>query len=213
MPLLKTKLTIIINIIDNDIQVLGAFNKVLILLQVIIKKYEMKYNKPVLYKNYYKIRHRHKKWKKKIAKKDRFSVWYLKRLRRVLRMLENHVISHTFWVFTSLREELFGALWRRGGKRKESSQLRLWNLTSTSSSPVASRRLSCQISSNQREAETSANVNIHWKTRAKGNFISANQNFASTFSMQTLRLKRRSCKRFFLFPPRRQSALESLLAG
>lgn len=37
MPLLKTKLTIIINIIDNDIQVLGAFNKVLILLQVIIK--------------------------------------------------------------------------------------------------------------------------------------------------------------------------------
>ena len=61
MPLLKTKLTIIINIIDNDIQVLGAFNKVLILLQVIIKKYEMKYNKPVLYKNYYKIRHIHKK--------------------------------------------------------------------------------------------------------------------------------------------------------
>ena len=61
MPLLKTKLTIIINIIDNDIQVLGAFNKVLILLQVIIKKYEMKYNKPVLYKNYYKIRHRHEK--------------------------------------------------------------------------------------------------------------------------------------------------------
>ena len=62
MPLLKTKLTILINIIDNDIQVLGAFNKVLILLQVIIKKYKMKYNKPVqLDKNYYKIRHRHKK--------------------------------------------------------------------------------------------------------------------------------------------------------
>ena len=62
MPLLKTKLTIIINIIDNDIQVLRAFNKVLILLQVIIKKYKMKYDKPVqLYKNYYKIRHRHKK--------------------------------------------------------------------------------------------------------------------------------------------------------
>ena len=76
-------------------------------------------------------------------------------------MLENHVISHMFWVFTSLREELFGALWRRGGKRKESSQLRLWNLTSTSNFPVASRRLSCQISPNYRKAETSANVNIH----------------------------------------------------
>ena len=62
MPLLKTKLTIIINIIDNDIQVLGALNKVLILLQVIIKKYKMKYNKPVqIYKNYHEIRHRHKK--------------------------------------------------------------------------------------------------------------------------------------------------------
>ena len=76
-------------------------------------------------------------------------------------MLENHLISHTFWVFTSLRAELFVALWRRGGKRKESSQLRLWNLTSTSNFPVASRRLSCQISPNQRKAETSANVNIH----------------------------------------------------
>ena len=39
---------------------------------------------------------------------------------------------------------------------------------------------------NQREAETSANVNKYWKTRAKGNdvitnVISANQYFASTF--------------------------------
>ena len=37
-----------------------------------------------------------------------------------------------------------------------------------SNSPVAQRRLSCQISANQNEAETSANVNKHWKTRAKG---------------------------------------------
>ena len=37
-----------------------------------------------------------------------------------------------------------------------------------SNSPVAQRRLSCQISANQLEAETSTNVNKHWKTRAKG---------------------------------------------
>ena len=58
-------------------------------------------------------------------------------------------------------EQAFRALWRRGGKRKESLQLRFWNLNSTSHFPVAPRRLNCQISANQREAETSANVNKH----------------------------------------------------
>ena len=48
---------------------------------------------------------------------------------------------------------------------------------------------SCQISANQHEAETIANVNKHWKKHAKGsgiisNVISVNQHFASTFSMQ-----------------------------
>ena len=56
-------------------------------------------------------------------------------------------------------------------------------------SPVAPRRLSCQLFANQCEAETGANVNKHWKTRAKGNdimtsVISANHHFASTFSEQ-----------------------------
>ena len=56
------------------------------------------------------------------------------------------------------------------------------------------------------------------KTRAKGNdvitiVISANQHFASIFPMQIFKFQRRSCKLSFLFPPRRQSALESLLAG
>ena len=88
---------------------------------------------------------------------------------------------------------------------------------STSNSPVAPRRLSCQISANQREAETSANVNKHRKSSAKGNdvitnVISANQHFASTFSMQIFKFQRRSCKLSFLFPPRRQSAPESLPA-
>ena len=47
-------------------------------------------------------------------------------------------------------------------------------LNSTYNSPVAPRRLSCQISTNQRKAETSANVNKHWKTRAKGNDVITN---------------------------------------
>ena len=46
-------------------------------------------------------------------------------------------------------------------EKEESLQLRLWNLNSTSNSPVAPRRLSFQISANQREAETSTNVNKH----------------------------------------------------
>ena len=81
---------------------------------------------------------------------------------------------------------LLWVLWQWGGKRKESLQLRLWNLNSTSNSSVVSCWLSCQISANQRKAETSANVNKHWKTGAKGNDIitndiSVNQHFSSTF--------------------------------
>ena len=59
----------------------------------------------------------------------------------------------------------------RAEKKKENLQLRLWNLNSIPNSPVTPRWLSCQISTNQREAETSANVNKHWKTRAKGNDV------------------------------------------
>ena len=54
--------------------------------------------------------------------------------------------------------KLSGALWRQGGKRKESLELHLWNFHSTSNSPVALPRLSCQISANQHEAEMSVNV-------------------------------------------------------
>ena len=114
--------------------------------------------------------------------------------------------------------KLSGVLWRQGAKRKESLQLRLWNLNATSNSPVATGRLSCQISGNQCEVETRANVNKRWKTRASGNgiityVISANQHFASTFSTRKFKFQRRSCKLSFLFPPRRQIAQESLLAG
>ena len=64
-------------------------------------------------------------------------------------------------------------------------QLRLWNLNSTSSSPVAPRGLSCQISANQREPETNAIVNEQTSAKGNGvltNVISANQHFASTYS-------------------------------
>ena len=67
--------------------------------------------------------------------------------------------------------KLSKAIWWRGERRKESLQLRLWNLNSISNSPVAPRRLDCQISANQCEVKTSSNVNKHWQTCAKGNDV------------------------------------------
>ena len=52
-----------------------------------------------------------------------------------------------------------GVLWWQGRKRKESLQMRLWHLNSTSNFPVAPHGLSCHISANQRDAETSTNIN------------------------------------------------------
>ena len=94
-----------------------------------------------------------------------------------------------------------------GKERKGGLQIRLWNLNSTSISLVAPRRRSCQIKAEQREAETSANENKHWKTSAKSNdvitnVISANQHFLLTFSMQIFKFYRRCCKLspFLSFP-------------
>ena len=119
-------------------------------------------------------------------------------------------------IYLACKQALWGALAKEGDLT--ALQLCLWDLNSTSNSPVAPRRLSCQISANQREAETSANVNKHRKSSAKGNdvitnVISANQHFASTFSMQIFKFQRRSCKLSFLFPPRHQSTPENLLTG
>ena len=58
-----------------------------------------------------------------------------------------------------ISKNISGALWE---ERKDSLQLHLWNLNSTSNSPVAPHRLSCQTSANQRKAETSTNVNNHY---------------------------------------------------
>ena len=119
--------------------------------------------------------------------------------------------TRVFIIFIAFEQPLRGAL--AAGLEKE------WNLNSTSNLPVAPRRLSCEIFANQLEVETSANVKKkHWKARANGNdfitnVISANQHFASTLSMQIFNFQKRSCKLSFLFPPRRQSGPESLLAG
>ena len=56
------------------------------------------------------------------------------------------------------------------------------------------------------------------KARPKGNdvitnVISANQHFASIFSIQIFKFQRRSCKLPFLSPSRHQNAPESLLTG
>ena len=114
--------------------------------------------------------------------------------------------------------KLSGTLWMQGGKRRESLQLHLWNLNSTSNSPVAPRQLSCQISANQHEAETSANLNKHCKTCAKGNdvityVISANQHFASIFLMQIFSSSDVVASSPFFSHPCLQSAPGSLLAG
>ena len=58
--------------------------------------------------------------------------------------------------------KLSSALLRRGEKRNESLQLRLWNLNSAPNSPMAPLRLSCQISANQRKVETNAKKNM-WR--------------------------------------------------
>ena len=61
----------------------------------------------------------------------------------------------------SLRASSPGAPAVEREKEEELANISLWNLNSTSNFPVVPRRLSCQISANQREAETSTNVNKH----------------------------------------------------
>ena len=97
-------------------------------------------------------------------------------------------------------------------------QLRLWNLNSTFKSPVGSGRLSCQISANHREEETSSNVtNIERHVpRVMTSLLMSSPPISISHrksSMHIFNFHRRSCKLYFLFSPRRQSAPESLLAG
>ena len=105
----------------------------------------------------------------------------------------------------SLRASSLGHSGYGAGKGRRACNCVSGIFNSTSNSPVAPCWLSCQISANQREAETSSNVNKHWKTCAKGNdvitnVISANQHFASTFSMQIVKFQRRSLLALLPFP-------------
>ena len=68
-------------------------------------------------------------------------------------------------------------------------QLLLWNVNSTSNSPLSPRRLRCQISANQREAETSEDVNKHSKTCAKGNDVITNVISAISISHRLFRCR------------------------
>ena len=79
-------------------------------------------------------------------------------------------------------------------------------------------RLSCQISANQREEETSSNVtNIERHVqRVMTSLLMSSPPISISHrksSMHIFNFHRRSCQLYFLFPPRRQSAPESLLAG
>ena len=114
-----------------------------------------------------------------------------------------------------------GALWRRGGKGKESLQLLLWNLNIciekvyakcwladmtlvVTSLPLA-RAFTC-FSMFVKFALVSASRWLAeiWQLSRRG----ATGELEAEFKFQ-----RSSCKLSFLFPPRRQSAPESLLAG
>ena len=106
--------------------------------------------------------------------------------------------------------QALGVFWWWGGKRQESLQLHLWNLHSTSNSPVARRRLTWPDPGSGNDC----NVNKHWKTCAKvndviTNVISTNLHFASTFLMQQFKFQRHNCKLYFLFLPRCQSTLRA----
>ena len=95
-------------------------------------------------------------------------------------------------------------LWRQGSKRKESLQLRLWNLNPSFNSPVDHCRLSCQISAYSAKGKR-ARMKTNIEKCAKGNdvitnVITANQHFASSFSMQIFKFRRRSHKLYFFFP-------------
>ena len=83
-----------------------------------------------------------------------------------------------------------------------------WNLNSTSNSPVAQHRLSCQISANQHKRRNERGCKQTLKNMCQArvmiiisNVISADQHFASTFSMQIFKFHRCSCKLYFLFSP------------
>ena len=110
-------------------------------------------------------------------------------------------ILHFFSLGIACKQSLLDALAAGGKGGRVCKYVSLWNLNS----PVAPRRVSCQISANQREAETSANENKHWKhvPRVMTSLLMSspsNQLCASNFSMQIFKIRWRSCKLSLSFP-------------
>ena len=95
-------------------------------------------------------------------------------------------------------EQALWALWRQGRKRKESLQLRLWNLNICIEKVDAKSWLAEMIVFSSRWL-----VEI-WQLIQRGAIEEAELEF---------KFQRRNCKFSFLFPPRRQSVPKSLLAG
>ena len=116
--------------------------------------------------------------------------------------------------------KLSGALWWRGGKRKVSLQIRLWNLNfhlqCTGGSP--STELSGFIQSARRgnARECVKDIEKH-VPRVLTSLLMSSPPISTShrhFRCRSIfKFQRRICKLSYLFPPRHQSASESLLAG
>ena len=112
-------------------------------------------------------------------------------------------------LFIKPASKISGALWRRGGKRKESLQLRLWNLNSScgsSSTELSDFRQSAR-SGNERECKHVPRVMMSSLMSSPPISISHRLFHAG------IQIPEMSCKLSLLFPPRRKSARERLLGN
>ena len=110
------------------------------------------------------------------------------------------------------------AHWRRGGKRKESLQLRLWNLNTCIENVYAK----CWLAE-MTLVMTSLPLAPVFQCLFTFALVSTSRWLAEIWQLSRrqatweleveIKFQRRSCKLSFLFPPRRQSAPESLLEG
>ena len=121
---------------------------------------------------------------------------------------------------TTLRASSPGRSGQQGGKRKVSLQIRLWNLNFHLQCPGGSPsiELSGFIQSARRgnERECIRNIEKH-VPRVLTSLLMSSPPISTShrhFRCRSIfKFQRRSCKLSYLFPPRHQSAPESLLAG
>ena len=121
--------------------------------------------------------------------------------------------------FNEPLSKLLGELWRRGGKRKESLHLRLWNLNIC----VENVEAKCWLAEMTlvmtslflaRVFQMFVTLALVSASRWLAEIRQLGRRGAATGELEVeFKFQRRSCKLSFLFPPRRQSTPESLLAG